>query len=159
MTLSDPHYVLGYTVGGWWLKSRNLDAAIKFAQEGIQKNPDAFQIYFTLGQLFFEKGRLIAGNDRSLTPPPEAMPDMLKARDNYLTAAELAIKQRPPNADKNPDDPAWGHYIEDDARASCRMAVLSEWHFGDRGKSIDLAKRYVKALQGDLVMDRISNLQ
>ncbi|HEY8241016.1 MAG TPA: hypothetical protein VIH35_06195 [Kiritimatiellia bacterium] len=159
MTLSDPHYILGYTVGGWWLKSRNLDAAIRFAHEGIEKNPDAFQIYFTLGQLYFEKGRLISGVEKALTPPPEAMPDMIKARDFYLKAGDLAIAQRPATATWDTDIPEWDHYMEQDARFSCRMAVLSEWHFGDRAQAIALAKRYVEAFKGDNLMNRFTTMQ
>ena len=158
MTLSDPHYVLGYTVGGWWLKLRNLDAAIAFAKEGIEKNPDAFQVHFTLGQLYLEKGRRISGVEKVLTPPPEALKYLLMARDCYIDAARLAVAQRPANAMDNLDDRAWGHYLEDDARASCRMAALSEWHYGDKSKARDMANQYLQAFGKDTVLERVSRL-
>ncbi|MFH0907869.1 MAG: hypothetical protein V1929_03820 [bacterium] len=156
MTLSDPHYVLGYTVGGWWLKSRNLEAAIRFAKEGIENNSESFQVHFTLGQIYLDKGRRIAGNENMLAPPPDALKYLLMARDCYLTAAELAIAQRPANASQNPDNPSWGHYLEDDARATCHMAALFEWHYGDKARAKELARHYLQALGKDTVLERIS---
>jgi hypothetical protein len=79
MTRCDPHYVVGYTVGGWALKSHNLEAAIQFAQEGIEHNADSFQIHLTLGQLYFEKGRRVAGHGQLLTPSPDALVYLRKA--------------------------------------------------------------------------------
>ena len=152
MTRCDPHYVVGYTVGGWALKSHNLEAAIQFAQEGIEHNPDAFQIHLTLGQLYFEKGRRIAGQGQWLTPPPDALVFLRKARDSFLTAAELGLDQRPPDATEFSEDLAWGRYREVDARASCRMAAFTEWHYGDKARSMELAKGYLKALGGDKIL-------
>jgi tetratricopeptide (TPR) repeat protein len=156
MTLSDPHYVLGYTVGGWWLKSRNLDEALKFAQEGIDKNPDSFQVWYTMGQLLLEKGRRAAGGRYLGTEQPEALAILRETRQYYQHAAELVLKQRPANAMELPDDPRWGDHMEEDARAACRMAVLAEFHYGDRTNAVGLARRYMQVLGRDILLERIA---
>ncbi len=152
MTRCDPHYVLGYTIGGWSLKSRNLEAGIRFAKEGIENNPDSFQIHLTLGELYLQKGRLIAGVENLLRPTPEALVYMLMAHDCYLTAAELALAQRPADASEFNDDPKWGRYREVDARASCRLAAFTERQYADKARSLELAKRYDQALGGDIIL-------
>jgi hypothetical protein len=76
------------------------------------------------------------------------------AHDCYLAASELALSQRPADASEFNDDPKWGRYREVDTRASCRMAVFTEWHYGDKTRSWELAVRYVKALGGDKILDK-----
>jgi tetratricopeptide (TPR) repeat protein len=157
MTLTDSHYVLGYTVGGWWLKSRNLDEALAFAKEGTVNNPDAFQVWYTLGQLHLEKGRRIGGDNYIAAPPPEALTDLQEARTCYRRAAELALKERPANAMELLDDPRWGHYAEEDARAALRMAALSEWHYGDKEQAVRMAADFMASIGHDYLLERLAN--
>lgn len=51
----NPHNELAYSVGGYWLAVRlkRLDEGIKFLKEGIAHNPDSWELYATLGQIYF----------------------------------------------------------------------------------------------------------
>lgn len=150
MTLTDPHYIRGYAIGGWWLQRRNLDAAIAFVQEGITNNPESFEILYTLGQLQMERGRK-ANNDSILNPNEASLPAFRTARDTFLKAAELAVALRPAGWKENEknDQSGWTSYKDDDARGAARMAVLSEKNYGDPQKARAMAKKYLEKFAPD----------
>ena len=54
-TVFDPQYVQAYTVGGFWLgmQLEKPDAAVAFLREGLRNNPDAWEIYAQLGEMYF----------------------------------------------------------------------------------------------------------
>ena len=138
MTLSDPHNVRAYMIGAWWLKRQNtedqLREAMDFVKEGIQHNPEAYQLYLMLGHIYRKKQ------------------ENRKASRAYRKAAEIAIKVRPKEGEKHPD---WTYYDEEDALASIRLAVMTEYEFGDKKKAPELARRYLKAIGGnDAVLER-----
>jgi hypothetical protein len=146
MTLSDPHYIRAYSVGSWWLKTKNLDAAFEFIQEGIKNNPASFQVYAALGDLHYTKAMNISRN--IFAPAPEAIEQLLLARDVFQVAADLAIEQRPAVVDPENMPDRWSSYMEDDTRAAVNMAVLLEREFGTEAKTRELATRYLKYFPG-----------
>ena len=61
-SLADPHYIQAYTVGGYWLGMRlgKVDKALKFLKKGLKYNPNAWEIYAQIGDIYF-----IANHDYS----------------------------------------------------------------------------------------------
>lgn len=155
MTLSDPHYVRGYSVGSWWLKRRDPQAAWQFAEEGLRHNPEAFSIHYIKGQLQSEQARKLAG-DAVYDPPSMARFIFMQARDTYAEGALLALQQRPPGGSDNPDNAGWSRYMEDDAFALCRMAVLTERQYGDPEKARAMAREYLARLGADAALERLA---
>jgi tetratricopeptide (TPR) repeat protein len=155
MTMSDPHYARGYAVGAWWLKRRNLDAAIAFAREGITNNPSAFEIYYTLGELIMERGNN-AKNARSATADDDARKQFVMAKDVFRAGAEHAIEQRPRGrADDPKNKSGWDENRESDALGVLRMAVLTEKEFGDARNAAAMARRYLEKLGSDAVLEQM----
>jgi len=52
----DPHNILAYTLGGYWLADRldKVDEAIAFVKEGLKNNPDSWELNAELGRLYFK---------------------------------------------------------------------------------------------------------
>lgn len=153
MTLSDPHNIRAYMIGAWWLKHQKQEKfnreALKFLDEGIRYNPDAFQLPLMKGYVFNEM------NDRQ------------SARLAFMAAAEIAVRIRPKgwtpesrktsqaaeSARENLLRPSallvWTDYQEDDARAAVRLAVIAERDAGNLQSAIEMARRYNNAIGGD----------
>jgi len=145
MTITDPNYINGYTLGSWWLKSSNPDEGLKFIREGLEKNPDAFQIHYMHGQLLFAKAREIIDEHQGGIPPTAAK--MLEESFTaFQRAASLALNQRP--AEPGSDE-AWTSYMEADAIASARMAVLILRDYVDLGQAAGLARHYLDTFKVD----------
>lgn len=51
----DPENINAYVLGGYWIGRRldKPDEAIKFLEEGLSHNPDSWQIYTQLGEIYF----------------------------------------------------------------------------------------------------------
>lgn len=150
MTLSDPAYIRGYSIGAWWLQSKNIDAALDFALEGIEKNPQAFEIYLTLGNIHMAMAR------RTRHDESASARAMAAAREAFERALELGLGQRPPDWNEDVADPRWGIYMENDLLAAARIAVIMESRHGDperaRVRAADLARR----LGDDAILLRLS---
>lgn len=58
----DPHRVETYTVAAYWLRSRlnKPKEAEQFLREGLQANPDSYEILFELGQTYYDSYQDIA---------------------------------------------------------------------------------------------------
>jgi tetratricopeptide (TPR) repeat protein len=141
MTLSDPAYTRGYTIGAFWIKQHDPAAAMAFVEEGLHKNPRAFELHLTKGFLLVQESRRVeaAGGDK--------VPLLLQARDSFQSAAEYMIEVRPRKWEGDIEDvPGWGGYQENDARAAAHMAVLLESQHGDPEKARALARRYLDIL-------------
>ena len=152
MTMSDPHYVRGYAVGAWWLKRRNLDAAVAFAQEGVTNNPTSFEIMYTLGELYMERGR-IANGGSLLKPSEKALPHFLAARETFRKGADFAMQKRPAGWVDDPKKPSgWTSFEEEDARGNAHLAVMTEKNYGDPEKAVELAKRYLQKFTDDGIL-------
>ncbi len=53
----NPHNIEAYVVGGYWVGSRlgRVDEALNFLMEGIRYNPNVWQIYSEIGNLYFHQ--------------------------------------------------------------------------------------------------------
>ena len=58
ITALDPKYVNAYDFGGWHLAKnfKKYNEGIGFLMEGLRYNPDSFQLYFTIGDVYYFKG-------------------------------------------------------------------------------------------------------
>ncbi len=133
-TLSDPHNIRAYLIGSWWLKTMGpaqKEEALRFAGEGIQNNPKAFQLYLMKGDIL-----------RALGREAESLPF-------FKRGADLATEQRPKGAPDNPDAPWWNKYTDQDARTVARFAVLLEKQYGNRAEALKMARRYLKAFEDE----------
>ncbi len=153
MTISDPHYVRAYLLGGWWLKNHNIDEGIKFTEEGIKNNPDAFQIYLMHGRLHRQKALRLreAGTVTGLT---EAAVHEELAMEAFRKGAELVFEQRPQGMDVE-NIPWWTDYVEDDARGVVRMAVFMERERDNYREALDLAERGLAHFDEDLPLANV----
>ncbi len=154
MTIADPQYVRGYTIGSWWLKGIDPEKAIEFIKEGIENNPDAFQVYYMLGRIYFEQ-------TRELDPLAEGLQirELNElARDNFVTAARLGLQERPDDwtPPKTPEEftEEWDEGREDDLRGAARLGVLLEQKYGDSERALELAREYLIELAPDGVLER-----
>lgn len=155
MTLSDRHYVRGYSVGSWWLIHRNVDEAIAFAQEGLEHNPAAFEIRYILGQCYLNRSRIA---ERQNEGPAAVLEWMRKAKDAYVEATEDALRQKDAmDAERAAGGMGWSKYQEEDAMASARMAVMFERKYGDPALADRLAQRLHKAYPEDEVLRRFAS--
>lgn len=144
MTLSDPHYIRGYTVGAWWLMRRNYEESVAFIEEGVANNPNAFQIHLMHGHVLFEKARTLAG-ESFLEPPPEAEWWIFEAHKSFVRAAELAATSRPSLEEREKPGTKWTHYMEDDAHSAVNMALLIEHKYGNEDFVADMIDRLQSA--------------
>lgn len=151
MTLSDPYNERAYAIGAWWLKSIDPNEGIRFLEEGLRNNPDSFQLYNMLGQIYNSLGNELRWSEGA--GEEQYVPLFRKAQEAFEKGAELAIRQRPPEGptDKNPN---WTEYMEEDAMATIRLAVLVERNFGDEARALELARRYRESVE-DAVLDRL----
>jgi tetratricopeptide (TPR) repeat protein len=141
MTLSDPSYTRGYTVGAFWIKQHDPEAALRFIEEGIGHNPRAFELHLARGFLLLQEGRALqeAGKDGKEV--------MLRAKSAFQSAAEYLPDVRPKTWEGEIEDaPGWGNYQESDAMAALLMAVLFEENYGDPARARELAQKYLELM-------------
>jgi len=152
-TLSDPHHVHAYTSGGYWLSRHSDSEAIVYLEEGLHNNPEAFQLYLTLGQVRLKQLRKEMPN---LFDPTEAeRSQLLAVQETYLKAAELALDQRP-QSDLT-SHPTWGYYAETDAWTAIRMSVILEHTYGSPEKAYRLSGRFLNLAGDDLHLQETRN--
>lgn len=124
MTVSDPTNIRAYIIGNSWLtRQAKVDEALAFLDEGIEHNPEQFQLYYYKGKLLVD---LMREEDRTLAVP-ELLADFDEALELFVKSAELSVISRPKVFDMregktNPS--VWTHYMEDDMGATMRMAVI-----------------------------------
>ncbi len=155
MTLADPHSVRGYTLGAWWLKYKNIDEAIRFAREGVKNNPEAFQIYSSLAQMYHQKAKNLDDPENPETLE-EAKEYYEKSRETYRKAANLALQQRPPAWPEVEEHPYWSDLVENDAKAACRFTVFTEKFYGDPRQALQLAEQFSKVFPDDAPLQRVT---
>lgn len=123
MTQIDPRYIRGYVAGGFWLAQADRLQAIDFVAEGLQHNPDAFELYVSRGLLRLRTIREQFGTSEEI--PPDERAFWKEARDDFRRGAELARAQRPDDVDEEGfGSGGWGRYHENDALAACRMDII-----------------------------------
>jgi len=145
MTASDPHYVRGYVAGGFWLQLEGTEKALLFVDEGIRKNPDAFQLYVSRGLLRIKAAREF-GNVTGAAPAGEVREALVSALEDFQRAVDLAGRQRPAGASDADLERGgeWGRYQEDDMLAACTMTVTLTRRLGDPAAAVILARRYLE---------------
>lgn len=141
MTMSDPQYVRGYLAGGFWLQTEGEDLAIAFVEEGLEKNPEAFQLYVSRGFLRIRQHRRLSeGGDEA-----GARPFLESAREDFGRAAGLALAQRPGDVNEEGEGSGgWGVYHEGDAMAAVNMHVVTTRMLGDGERAKALARQYLE---------------
>ena len=140
MTASDPRYIRGYVAGGFWLQAEGIEPALAFIEEGIAKNPEAFQLYVSRGFLRVREARAIPDPD---TPLHTAEIDRILAlaRDDFIRAADLAADRRPDDVDEAGfGSGGWGSYHESDAVTAALMSVTLTRNLGDQDGAWELAQ-------------------
>ena len=143
MTSVDPHYIRGYVAGAFWLQRENRDAAFTFVQEGLDRNPDAFQLLVSRGLLRLKQARQ-AGPLSNPAHASAARPLLEEARRDFFQAAEMALRQRPPGLTdaQLAQGGDWERYMENDALAACFMAAQLTLTLGEPDAARALARRY-----------------
>lgn len=144
MTLSDPGYIRGYVTGSFWLQFDDIDRALEFINEGLQHNPDDFQLYVSRAILRTRQSRQVG--DPAIQPlTPQVRHYLELAREDYLRAAELMLKVRPAEVDEAGFGPGgWSRYHDADAMAATGMAVTLTRLLGDKALAARLAQRYIQ---------------
>ncbi|GAB4318536.1 MAG: hypothetical protein Kow0059_12100 [Candidatus Sumerlaeia bacterium] len=160
MTLADPHNARAYAIGAWWLKQHDLAEAIRFVEEGLRYNPQAFQLHYALGSLLYKKALALRGRGAAAQQAtPEEIELYTRARGEFLRAAEMGLARRPagwtPEMEDQPEGTgAWTLYEDEDVRAAARFAVLLERNFGDPVKALAMARDFAARLDGDGILER-----
>ncbi len=56
-TQLDPHNIHAYVIGGYWIGSvlKKPEAGIDFLSTGLRRNPDAWKLYVSLGQIYLQE--------------------------------------------------------------------------------------------------------
>lgn len=144
MTLSDPQSVRGYMIGSYWLLNANkFDEAYEFITEGIQNNPDDFQLPLYRARILMNK--IHYTKDRSAPGEEPMSPEELEMKEqmlqDYLNSAEMVIKYRPEVYDMRNFNPNWTDYMEDDAGAALRLTVTILKREKRYQQALELAKR------------------
>ncbi len=146
MTLNDPHYTRGYSLGGWWLSQLDPQGALEYLAEGVQNNPDDFQIRLAKGQVHIRIARHPDGSyDRE---------QLIAALPLFSKAAELAADQRPSDWDDDDDNARWNRYMESDAFAAARMTVLILERLERHEEALQTARRFLELLGPDTILER-----
>jgi hypothetical protein len=151
-TLADPQSSRAYSVGAWWLKDMNFDEAVRFVEEGIRNNPDAFQLHLVKGRLLYMHGRDLVNESGGSNPEGERM--IAEASVSLRRSTELALAVRPPLGVNDPNSGTWDDYLDDDALEAARLAVLIEEQYGDESAAHRLAREYAAQFGGDAVLER-----
>lgn len=102
--------------------------AVKFIEEGIQKNPKAFQLHNMHGRA------LIAAKRED------------EAMESFRRAAELGLAQRPKTDADN--SPFWSMYKDTDFREAARRYALMLRDRGRADEAVAWAKKMVDSIEG-----------
>ena len=149
MTVSDPHFVRGYTAGGYWLSKQSRKEAINFLKQGVLNNPKAFQIHLVLSQIYLKEAKSL-GAEHSQSKAQEFYQ---LARGSALQAAEIAAERWTPS--QQDGNATWGYYDQNDALACFYQAVLTEQQYGSPEKPSKLAQKYLSLVGTNAVLERL----
>ncbi len=146
MTITDPNYIMGYSLGSWWVSQHDREMALDFLAEGIRKNPDAFQL--RMGRGFIQTRAFRANRDD--------MELLEHIRSDFRDAVRLGIAQRPDPANGPPEEqPGWSLFQEQDLWSACQMLVILEREFGDPQMARELAAKYLGIFPDNKVLANI----
>jgi tetratricopeptide (TPR) repeat protein len=131
----DPHRVDTYTVAAFWLRNSigKVTEAEQFLREGIHNNPQSYEIWYELGQLYAENRH-----------------DTFRARNAWQLAVRYWDQAEPSKAD--PDWIGWEKIV-------VRLANLEE-NAGHLDRAIEYLKMVVPhSPNPDALRERIAELQ
>lgn len=147
MTLADPHYVRGYQVGSYWIQRLDTAAARAFLEEGLEKNPEAFELYLMRGFLGLKQARRVGSGSALDGKDPEQRQLLLTAKADFQQASDLMFRERPSQQILDETEhPEWSDDRESDAMAAVHMAVMLENRVGQEDRAKELAERYLKQM-------------
>src|SRR5690606_12431914 len=107
-----------------------LDQAEVFLKEGIRKNPDGFQLYLMLAQVYYRRA-VVLSEELGTKDDDRVREWYFKARDQYYEAAEIALKQRPKDWVYTEEwSEEWIDFKEEDLKAAMHMGVLIHYRYG-----------------------------
>jgi hypothetical protein len=149
MTLSDPHYIRGYIVGAFWIRTHSIDAALEFLDEGLRLNPRDFQLHLSKGMMLVHKARNL-GEGSLESDNPLVLEHLRQAKRHFVQSAEQMARVRPPeiSGEAIEDHPDWGLYLETDAMAAANMSILFEERYGDPDTARELRAHHQKLMPG-----------
>lgn len=130
MTLLDGGYVQGYQAGSYWIAQLDPDAAIDFLYEGLERNPDAFELHLQLGLVYLQQSRLVES--------PETEKLLEQAAASFHASAEQALLRASDENEK-------GAYERSDGWQATGMSYAIEFRHGDREKAEARRLRYLAA--------------
>ena len=146
MTITDPHYVMGYTVGGWSVSHHDESAALAFLEEGIRNNPESFQIRLARGFIHLRALRLDPRNRGLLE----------KVLSDFRDAVRLGVARRPDPALGPPEQQAgWSVFEEQDLWSACQTLVILEQRHGDPAVARELAAQYLVLFPDNQVLANV----
>ena len=144
MTTSDPRYVQGYLAGAFWLQKEDPAQALRFVEEGVRNNPEAFQLYVSRGLIRMKQVQ--GSGDEALSESDRSV--IRSSRDDFARAAELGLARRPAEVEADGTHGAeWVTYQENDLLAACRMAVLLSERLGDEEAAQRHRERFAPMLE------------
>ena len=96
----NPHNEPAYSVGGFWLaaKLKKVDEAIEFLKEGLDNNPDSWEICAMLGQIYllnkkdYENARIYLEKAKKLGDKQNI--DKFEKKKIYILLSEVYRKMR-----------------------------------------------------------------
>jgi len=144
MTMADPHSVRGYAIGSWWVRDHSVDEALRFVDEGIANNPDAFQLPLVKARLLIHRAgvRMEDAHWEDST----ARPDLEEALALAERSAAMALQLRPADPEA---DAEWFTHMEEDALGAARLACSIAARLGDRSRADALAREYMQEFGAD----------
>lgn len=144
MTLSDPGYVRGYVTGSFWLQHEDPAVALEFVNEGLQHNPNDFQLYVTRGLLLTKEARKIDhGYVQDMSRDAKKL--LQQALNDFLRAAEEMQRVRPDDVNEHGiGSNGWERYLESDAMMAAHMAVTLTDRLGNPQAAQTMAAYFLK---------------
>ena len=155
ITLSDPHYIRGYTLGVMWLEEEDPAAAMDYVNEGLEHNPDAFQLHLAKAFLYLHAaGKAAELSSEHLETQQLAV--LRKALASFEQAAVYMEKKRPAgwSADEAGEALTWSYSHETDAMSAVRMAVILNERCGNVERAIQLAGHYLNLMPHHATLQR-----
>ncbi len=147
MTLTDPHYIMGYTVGGWWVSHHDPESALAFLDEGVRHNAESFQIRMARGHILMRLFRLDPGNASLLE----------RIRADFREAVHLGLAARPDAAYGAPEEqPGWSLFQEQDLWSATQTLVILERQHGDPQYARSLAAAFLRIFPDNPVLANIA---
>ncbi|GEM_PF-6673392 len=128
MTLLDGGYIQGYQAGAFWIAQINSEAALEFLQEGLDRNPESFQLYLQMGLTHLQMSRTDSEEDAS----------------HHRDQAAQAFHQAARFAIQSAGEEQENVYAKSDAWQATGLSFAIELRHGDPEKAEERRQRYLQ---------------